>query len=40
MREMHEFQIYKRAERRSKVFWVDEQTIFSLFVEFTKSPPE
>jgi hypothetical protein len=27
-------------ERRSKVFWVPERTIFGLFVEFTKSPPE
>lgn len=27
-------------ERRSKVFWVDERTIFFLFVEFTKSPAE
>lgn len=27
-------------ERRSKVFWVDEGTIFFLFVEFTKSPTE
>lgn len=28
------------TERRSKVYWVDEQAIFFLFVEFTKSPTE